>query len=175
MILFPTFNHVLLLFLYVYLGLVSGIIFKIIDKFSTLIKAKVDKPFSHLKKEKIETSTNYGKTKKKLKNTENISKIKKQKQAKNHLIIFKIILNKTRVYLVKGFSSCILIVTLVCLVFVSFLINLQLNFGEIRIIYVCVWVLSFFVGKRFFNLLANYITNFYNYLCKRKSKNGTAE
>lgn len=174
MILFPTFNHVLLLFLFIYLGLSSGIIFNIIDKFSTFIKVKVDK-----------SSSAYNKKKKKVdalvicipheeqKNDKKQKNKNQNKQIKNYFIKFKQILNKIKIIFIKIFASILLIITLTSFVLISFLINLEYNFGEIRLVYVTVWVLSFFVGKSFFNLLANHITNFYNYLCKRKSKYGS--
>lgn len=114
----------------------------------------------------------------------NIKKSKKEKPKKQKLSNFKKVknklqltfkefgnfLNKVKVPLVKVSEIIIKICLIFALLVGSYLINLHLNFGEIRFMFIIIFIVSFFMAKSLLNLLAFYFTNFYNYFRKKLSK-----
>lgn len=156
MILFSTFNHLLLLFLFIYLGLFSGVFYNLINKLFNFLGSCF----------KSKNKENKNKIFKKLINKIFIIKTKNKIKTEGK--------RKTNI-LYKVFKETANIITLSTLVFISLLINLNLNFGILRPVYVVLWIIFFFVGKSLFNLLANYLTSFYNKINKRKLKNGRAK
>ena len=161
MILFSTFNHLLLLLLYIYLGLISGVFYNLINKtFILLSKIFVKKQKSNkIKKHFLKRILN------KMFVIKNRTKLK-SKVRKN---FFK------QNFFINALKETLSICCLLFVVLVSILINLNLNFGILRPVYIILWIIFFFVGKSFFNLLANYLTNFYNWIIKRNLKNGRAK
>lgn len=179
MILFPTFNNVLLLFMFVYLGLASGFVFNFVNKLSTIIKYKVDKKVkiqTEIKKTKTPIFSKFKiKLIKNKKNSAPAEQVKHDSEDKIRFVKFKPFLSNAFKFVSKCLANGLNIITLLVVVFISFLINLNLNFGCLRPIYVALWIIFFFVGKSLFNLLANYLTNFYNWLSKRIKKDGRAK
>lgn len=174
MILFSTFNHFFLLLLFIYLGLSSGIVFCFVNKFTNIFSFKKNKRENPKKERKLlffklgtKLFRKNNKTNQSITKNSNLQqrKLKKNKLQKATLLGF------VR-YTIK---ETLKIFTLFLCVFVSFLINLQLNFGYLRPIYVVLWIIFFIIGKSLFNLLANFFTSFYNYCIKRIKKNGRAK
>ena len=147
---FTQFNSILL---FVYLGLICGIIFETLKNILNTIS------FAFFKRKVIHNSTN------------KISK--KKNKFKNFLIknksYFIVFLNKfltTSTYILLLFS-------LIIEVSVCFFINLEYNFGIITIFCVFLWIVMFYVGKGITKTVAKFAINFYNYLNKKvKHKNG---
>lgn len=170
MSLFYSFNHIVVFLLFSYLGLFSGLIFSLFKKIICFFvvklkkalkwgekKQKGDKPKQILKKHnKIDSNPQNG-----AKNGKN--NIKPNSKNLKTLKIYKFlkIINKLTVNILSSFC-------LILCVAISFYFNLKLNFGELRFVYVLVWISFFFVGKSLCNLLANYFLCFYNYFIKRK-------
>lgn len=174
MILFTSFNYITIFFLFVYLGLLSGLIFKSCTLFFNYLTIKTKKWL-----EKTTTIRNNPKTKQIV--TEMLNyKNRPQKQRKKH--IFKKFFEKAKQsikkisnYILYVFYKSFPILSFIACVFFTYLINLYLNFGHLRLIYVLIWVLFFFVGKTLCKLLANYFLCFYNYFIKRIKKDGRAK
>ena len=170
MSLFYSFNHIIIFFLFAYLGLVLGLIFTF---FNTIIK-KINK--------KAEKAFKKGENCKKIpKRTQTPTKYEKfnsspQNGAKNNKKSFKLNLiskiNTVFIKLTNILSKTITnVFTIICLlgcVLISFYYNLKFNYGEIRFVYVVVWIVFFFIGKTLCKMLANYFLCFYNYFIKRK-------
>ena len=58
------------------------------------------------------------------------------------------------------------------LIFACFYINLKINYGEISLIALLVFVVAFVLSRYFLNLLAKFFVNFYNNIKNKKGKNG---
>ena len=170
MSLFYSFNHVVVFLLFTYLGLFSGLIFSLFKKIICFFVVKLKKALKWGEKKQKEV-----KPKQILKKNKNIDS-NPQNGAKNgknnikpNLKFFKTagfykilkIINNLTVNILSSFC-------LILCVVISFYFNLKLNFGELRFVYVIVWIGFFFVGKSLCNLLANYFLCFYNYFIKRK-------
>lgn len=102
------------------------------------------------------------KQKKLLKKQENKQKnaIRKQKLKQKLIVII------TKICII--FSKIIKFVVFFSLIITCFYINLQINYGEINIISILVFVLSFFLARYFLKLLAKFLVNFYNIIIRRK-------
>lgn len=153
--------------------------------------AKNKKQFNILKlfkRKKATTETIYKKENKPLKQKRiNQKNTHKQKQKRPRFVAlkrfkkqlretnFKVkkVLNKFKKPLVNFISVVVKITLMFLLILVSYLINLKLNFGEVRFVFVLVFVASFFVAKSLLKLVAIYFINFYNYFVRKlhKTKN----
>lgn len=71
----------------------------------------------------------------------------------------------------KTFSNVVLNIVLAILfaltIITSFFINLKYNFGNISFYYILIWALFFYLGCVVVKTVANFIITFYNYFCKR--------
>ena len=177
MTLFLSFNQPIIFLLFVYLGLVSGFIFNIFSYISNILFIKIKKGLKKtvLNKKEIKFKQEVEKTSK----TQN----KPQKQTQNNILkgIIKNLNKAKRSFLdlfkyisLFIFKNLPILIFIACVVF-SYLINLHLNFGHLRLIYVLIWTLFFFVSKTLCKILANYFLSFYNNFIKRIKKNGRAE
>lgn len=177
MTLFSSFNQPIIFLLFVYLGLISGVIFNffcyISDIMFVKIKKWLKKPVLNKKeiksKQELEkTSKTQNKPKKQTQNNIFKSIVKNFKKVKNSIsVLFKYIF-------LFVFKNLPIIIFIIVAVF-SYLINLYLNFGHLRLIYVLIWILFFFISKTLCKILANYFLSFYNYFIKRIKKNGRAK
>lgn len=145
---------------------------------------KTRKQFNILKlfkRKKATTETIYKKENKSLKqkrikqkNTQKrprfvaLKRFKKQLRETNFKI--KKTLNKFKKPLINFISVVVKIVLMFLLILVSYLINLKLNFGEVRFVFVLVFVASFFIAKSLLKLVAIYFINFYNYFVRKLHK-----
>lgn len=227
--LFSSVNHIGVLLLFIYLGLVSGLVFffanflvnklkdfllRTKEKKVALEESKTKEENDTLQKDetqknneiKEETKTQEkdkkqeGKQKRKInlvkektkkikiknnkiilflskiwKRKSNEQKLKrKPKTHKNYVVIFfKKIgakVKKVKKFLVQALCSFIKITILFSVIFISFFINLQLNFGYITMGFLIVFITFFFIAKRLLILVANYLLNFYNYIRKIKRR-----
>ena len=165
--LFSTFNNEIVLLLFLYLGVLSGFIYA----FSNTIILKLQQGTKHLKIAAKKGIKDDKKDKKigqnKLKNKEK-TREKEQKRGKNRRYFYKLksFLLTSVNYLLEGLKAMVLAL----IVILCYLINLKLNMGNIRVLYLIIWLFAFFIGKRVYNLLANYILSFYNYIRKKGMK-----
>ena len=155
MTLFLSFNQPIIFLLFVYLGLVSGVVFNIFSFISNILFIKLKKGLKKpvLNKKASKFKQEVEKTSK----TQN----KPQKQTQNNIVK----------NIIKNLPILIFIISVVF----SYLTNLHLNFGHLRLIYVLIWVLFFFISKTLCKILANYFLSFYNIFIKRIKKNGRAK
>ncbi len=79
-------------------------------------------------------------------------------------------INKIKKPIIAVLETLIKIGLVLALVVVSYLINLHLNFGEVRLMFVVVFIASFCLAKSLLKLLAFYLTNFYNYFRRKLQK-----
>lgn len=177
MTLFLSFNQPIIFLLFVYLGLVSGVVFNIFSFISNILfiklkkglkKPVLNKKASKFKQEVEKTSKTQNKPQKQTQNNivKNIIK-NLNKTKKGFLDLFKYIV----LFIFKNLPILIFIISVVF----SYLTNLHLNFGHLRLIYVLIWVLFFFISKTLCKILANYFLSFYNIFIKRIKKNGRAK
>jgi len=140
MILFSSLYYPIIFMMFSYLGFLFGIIFAFFEKLTN----------------------NFFNKKGFLVN----SKIKNNKR----MLIDK--QNKKERHFLKKFGNLIsqlflsIIFFVMCIV--TFLINLNLNYGVVRIFYIFVWIIFFLLGKTVFKKLAILILNFYNKTKKRQ-------
>ena len=174
MSLFYSFNHIIVFLLFSYLGLFSGLIFSLFQKIRCFFVVKIKKALKWGEKKQKEH-----KPKQILKKHNKIDSSPKngakngKKNMKPNLKFFKTADFYKILKIINNLISNIL--SSFCLllsVAISFYFNLKLNFGELRFVYVLVWVGFFFVGKSLCKLLANYFLCFYNYFIKGKKQNG---
>ena len=148
MVLFSSLNHFNALLLFVYLGLLSGIIFY---PFYYLTKF-LDRPL-------------------KLKNKNFKKEILNRQKNKNKLeAFFSTIKNGLLIFFKKAFRVILKIACLImfCLLIVfSYFCNLKYNFGCASIYYVLIWCGAFFAGVVFIKIVANFLINFYNKFIKK--------
>ncbi len=172
MILFSSFNHPIILLLFVYTGLVSGLIFTGISNICAFFVSKLKTSPQKAQKSNFKSINKqihkkYKYISKRGKNR--AQNIIKTDFAKKFLVLKNKIskmIQKTSVGLLKSikiFVFCVLVI-------LTYLINLKFNLGYLRLIFVLIWVGFFFVGKSLFNLLANYFCCFYNWGIKRMKK-----
>ena len=175
--LFSSINHIWVLLLFIYLGLVSGLVF---FGFSFLIN-KVEffllKPRKNLSKKLEEKQLKLEKKQQKMARKK--PKESKKENARNSLkpliLRFKNALNKVKK--IKKFLVCFIctfakIVVLFFVTAVSYLVNLQLNFGYLSVGFLLIYVTFFFIAKRLLNLVAIYLLNFYNYFVRKFKRRG---
>lgn len=84
---------------------------------------------------------------------------------RNRFVLF---LKSCSKFLAKGISM----ITLVAVCVGSLLINYHVNYGQLTIFTILLWISCFFLGRLFVNLLANPLLKFYNKLTKRKEEVG---
>lgn len=174
MTLFSSFNHIAIFLLFTYLGLVSGIVFNCTNYFSILLQQRI--------KNGLEISIlNKNKQKSKQLQKETIkNEYKGKNKRKNNILkIIYIKFKKLKSFLFKNAKKiiCLILKILPVLVFIncivfSYLVNLKLNFGYLRLVYVFIWFIFFIVSKTLCKIVANYFMSFYNYFIKRINKNG---
>ena len=177
MILFSSFNHLIILFLFVYTGLVSGLIFTSLSNICAFFILKLKTGPQKAQKNSFE-----GTNKQIHKKHKDISKKGKNKAQNTTKTIlskkFLVIKNKISKIAQKvsvALLNIMKIMVFCILVVLTYLINLKFNLGYLRVIFVLIWVGFFFVGKSLFNLLANYFCCFYNWCIKRIKKDGRAK
>lgn len=172
MILFSSLTHGIEFLLFVYLGLISGLIFEVVNKTCFKLSQKIKKAEnSPLKQKNNKNKTN---TQKIVTNTiqQPNKTLKKQKRVNikklfNSFIMFlKKIFATGNIYLLKFIPPICLVIVSVA----SYLVNLQFNLGFVKVVYVLFWVAFFFVGKSLCKLLANYFVAFYNWIIKKVKK-----
>lgn len=183
MILFSSFSHFYILLMFIYLGLLSGLIFFSVFFISNKLKQfnfnvsvkslKKDKP----KKSKVPVKRNLNfqqqnspkknNKKRKTKKPPNRETLKKiNNLTKRFLNMLKIFFNKF-----KNIILCTLNIVALCIVvFFSYYVNFVFNLGHLRLIYVVIWLLSFSFSYTLLKKVAKLVLNFYNYL-KDKTKN----
>lgn len=177
MTLFSSFNHLIIFLLFVYLGLISGIFFNVFCYISNVLSIKIKKGLKKpllnkedrkIKQEIEKTNKIKNKPKKQMQNNIFKSFVKGLNKVKNSFIIlFK--------YIILFMFKNVPIMIFIFVVSFSYLMNLYLNFGHLRIIYVLIWLLFFFISKTLCKILANYFLSFYNYFIKRIKKNGRSK
>ena len=184
MVLFSSFSHLNILLLFAYLGLMSGMIFYFVYYLAKFVKLRTKKT-----RKEIKLSTNkqviVEKIKLKIKKTKNLKMSKdqkksfkeiKQKNTQNKKNKKQQIKEKT-IYTLKNFylkvinflektQNVFLIIlcciTLIFVVAISYYINFVLNYGQIRIVFVLVWVGCFLLVGSIAKKVANLLLNFYN-------------
>ena len=181
MILFSSFSHFYVLLMFIYLGLLSGLIF-----FSVFFVSNKLKQFNfkvninalkknNIKKNKLNVKRNLNfqqqnspkKSRKKRKekrppNREILKKI--NNLTKRFLNMLKIFFNKF-----KNIILCTLNIVALCIVvFFSYYVNFVFNLGHLRLIYVVIWLLSFTFSYTLLKKVAKLVLNFYNYLKDKK-------
>ena len=62
------------------------------------------------------------------------------------------------------------LLTFASTIVISYLINLNLNFGQISVALILIWGTSFYLGTILIKIVANNLINFYNIHIKRKLK-----
>ncbi len=80
-------------------------------------------------------------------------------------------LNKFKQPILKVLFTAINIMLVFSLFIACYLINLKFNYGEVRTIYVLIFVIGVVLSKSLLNLLANFISNFYNCFRGKFKKN----
>ena len=180
MTLFSTLNEPYVLLLFLYLGACSGLIYFILSYFFSLLDRRKllkkdivgknatskNQQKNQQKKFKKNTQTNL-KSKEQNKNESN-KKIRKENE-KNEKKLKKIIFFKsTQQIFIKIIIKIGQIISqtgkfavFVALCFTSFLINLKFNYGEINLICLAFFVLSFFIAGYFLKIVANFMRAIY--------------
>lgn len=172
MILFSNFNHITILCLFVYMGLISGLFYKLVVNFKNILIKKIKKALKGPLNEKTtKKQINLQQQPQQQKTTpkeqeKTLSKNKFKNSFKNFLILTKNILLKIAMFFIKLFPH----IAIILCISISYFINYTLNFGYLRVIYVLIWLCSFFSAKSLYNLVANYFFAFYNWVIKRKNK-----
>lgn len=199
MTLFSTLSEPYVLLLFLYLGAVSGLIFyfarflfSFLDRRKLLAKDLL-KDEKKTKKGGIKNKNNLLKDKKEQKDIlkqkneqlmiekKKIDKIlleeKRQEKRKMRKIRQKEFFIKTGKVLLAGLiklgqliSQTGKFVIFVGLVFVTYLCNLKLNYGEINIVCIVAYIFAFFLAGYFLNLLAKFFVAFYTENRKTKKK-----
>lgn len=172
MILFSNFNHLTILCLFVYMGLISGFFYTLVVKIKNRLIKKLEKAQkSPLNKKTTKKQINLQQQRKKqLETPKELEKtLPKQKNKRDFKKFFNLI-KKINLKIVCFFTNIIPHFAIILCISVSYFINYTLNFGYLRVVYVLIWVASFFSAKSLYNLLANYFFAFYNWVSKRKNK-----
>lgn len=165
MILFSSLNQWYEFLIFVYLGLLSGLIFQIINKNCMFFLQKIKKA------EKQPKNPNKAKNKTNTQKKQVQAKFRENKPLKpKRRIVLKRTFVKSFNLTIKVILKTIPIIGLIFVSVFSYVINLKFNFGFVKVIYVLGWVGFFFVGKTLCNLLANYFFAFYNWIIKRNKK-----
>lgn len=193
MVLFSSFSHFNILLLFTYMGLVSGLVFFLVFNISKKIKSKNNRAVKNLieiKKKCKQHSSKYFSTKQetivekfgKDIDTNKKAKEKKQKGHKKNKSQKKERKTRIRLALIKARQNIILIfkrtqnilLTIICVVVLvavvlgSYYLNFVFNYGYLRLVFIAVWITSFFIGGYVQKKVAKLLATFYNKTCKRK-------
>lgn len=172
MILFSNFNHIVVLCLFIYLGLISGFFYTLITNLKNKVLKKLEKaqkcPLNKkTTKKQINLQQHHIKQKQTPKEKEKtLSKQKNKIQFKK----IKIFINKVFLKTICFFINILPHFAIILCISFTYLINYNLNFGYLRVVYVLIWVASFFMAKSLYKILANYFFAFYNWVIKRKKE-----
>ena len=165
MILFSTLTQGIEFLLFTYLGLISGLIYEVINIFCLKVLTKTQKAEkSPLKQKKMKNKANTQKILLKANDGEN-----KPKKTHKKINIKSVFIKSLKIFCYL-FAKILPLICFTLVSVLSYLINLKLNFGFVKVIYVLFWIGFFFVGKRLCNLLANYFLAFYNWTIKKVKK-----
>jgi hypothetical protein len=154
MTLFSTLNQPKILWLFSYLGFVSGIIFFTI--FKTCI---------YLKNVKFRTKILFilqKSTSKKQKKNKEKNILKKQKIKNFFFKIFQ--------FFIRFFAIIFSVFALFFVLTSSYLLNLRFNYGEVTFVNIAIYCVAFMIAKMFINLLAKFLQSFYNRTRLRRRK-----
>lgn len=176
MILFSSFNHLYLFLIFTYLGVASGVVFfstyfafnKLKNKISIKRFVKKNKELCFKDKTKPAVKPKSKKqhkkaSKKTLKKINNLTKGFLYIKKAFNKIIFAI--KKTSVLFIEVAKVTVLLIV----VTVSYYVNLYYNFGELRIVYILVWILGFLVSFIAVKKVAKIFLSFYNKHTNKKS------
>ena len=150
MTLFSTFIYFNCVLLFLYLGLICGIVFNSFNKSLVFFKVVLISK-NNLKIENLKKRVNKAKNKTSIKFKQNFYKF---------LNIFA-----------NVFVSNLLLILFVVLIALSFLVNLKYNFGVLKFWYILIWIVSFCLGNVFVKIVANFFVNFYNYFKIKLKRN----
>lgn len=171
MVLFSSFSHIYLLLMFVYLGLLSGIVFFSCCLLCNNIKNNALIRLKRLKR--LKPQLIFAKQQKvpkipksHKKNKPNINTLKRLNNLTKGFLKTKQIFNNIYILFVESIKAIILIVV----VLISFYINLIYNFGEFRLIYIITWCLFFLFGYIMVKKVAKLFYNFYNKIKQKANK-----
>jgi len=145
MTLFSTINQPLILWFFCYLGFLSGLIFFAIFSLTNLIRNK------HILKQNI--------TKKGINKAQ---KQNKKKFAGFFINVFSLIF--------KSLSIVFSVLTLFCVLLLSYYLNLLYNYGEVTFVNIIFYCCAFVLANIFLKTLAKFLHTFYNDRRARRTK-----
>ncbi len=151
MILFSTLTQPIELFLFCYLGFISGLIF-----FSVYLSINYANGCFIVK---LNSKNNDKKTKQNLKENNKKNSKKFKEKTSNFFAIF-----------LQFFSNFFVIITFCFVLFLSFYLNLIFNYGVINLICIIFYILFFYLSKQFINIFISACKNIFLKTRKHKEK-----
>lgn len=154
MILFSTLTQPIVLYLFTYMGFMSGLVFFSIFLLCKYLKKLVNTKLSQKKEKENIKKINQNSRKEK----KQVSPQRVEKVSKFFAIFFTI------------FFDLFVIICFCFVLFLSFYLNLKYNYGEISFICIIFYILFFALSKVFVNLIIKESLNFYKKIKLKRVK-----